>query len=100
MNHIERRYQGHLRSRLSETRAISGTDVNYGGARNLVDLVDFLEKQARRPAKSDLVIGLETGFPEEDLVKMHDSLYENNNPLSDRLIVGAPQPVIIIKPVK
>lgn len=95
----ERRYRGHQRSRLSEVRVNTGSDIIYEGARDLRDLVNFLDKQAKRPARGDIVIGLETHFGQDELDEMVDTLFTTENPLRDRLLVGVREQVIIVKPI-
>ncbi len=96
----ERRYQSHQRSRLAETRYNTGSDVVYEGARDLRDLVNFLDTQANRPARSDIVVGLETNFGQDELDELVDTLFTTENPLRDRLLIGAREQVIIVKPSK
>ena len=97
MTRIEtNRYRSFQRSRLSEIRVNSGADVIYEGSNNWEDLAEFLSQQAKRPLKTDFIVGLETHFAEDILTEMKDALDE----LGNRLLIGVDEQVIIIKPIK
>lgn len=98
MSSHERRYQGFQRSRLAETKINTGADVVYEGPRDWQFLVGFLARHAFKSLKSDIVVGLETHFSEEDLMEMKDTLAEYNSDLGDRFLVGVKEQVIVIKP--